>query len=410
MHRLASPSRLLVSLLTAICAAASVMASEPAAAASDRGFAEGTTSTTLPIELAGDRIYLTVRLDGQPLRMLVDTGGVNILDPGVAQRLGLRNDAALSRDAGVAAVRGSALELGEFTLRDPVFYAVDLGRLPQVDGIAFDGVLGFEVFERSVVTLNYATQQLTLGDPAGAGPAGTRLPFRLDERLPLIEAQVDGHRGDFTLEVGARGPLTLYGAFVRQHAMLDAYPHGHEQVVDWSIGGPRHGFSTRIAKLELAGVVVPQLVAHLQAATRDAAGARQVAGSIGGGVLKRFTVTLDFVRRELILEPNAALAALEPFDRSGMWINLDGEDLIIDALQPNGPGARSQLQPHDRLINIDGVPVTQLTLAAVRRKFSESAAGTRVKVTARRDSKVIYATIVLADLVPNPSAAQEPRR
>jgi hypothetical protein len=48
---------------------------------------------------------------------------------------------------------------------------------------------------------------------------------------------------------------------------------------------------------------------------------RYTGGNIGGGVLKRFTVTFDYGRKLMILEPNADYAAAEPYDRSGMCCN-----------------------------------------------------------------------------------------
>ena len=397
--------------LVLICAPVA-LAGEPAplpgpalaAPAVDTGSAADAASVTLPFELRDGRVFVVARIEDQPLTLLVDTGGINVLAQGAATRLGLRADAALSQGAGTPVVRVAKVELGGHVLRDQNFYSLDLGRLPEIEGAAIDGVLGYETFERSVVTIDYARRVLTLTDPARFVYSGsaTRLHFDLDERLPLIVAKLDGLTGEFTVDVGGRGPLTLYGGFVGEHALLDHYPHGHETVVGWGIAGPVQGFPTRIAALELGGVAAPKVVAYLQTGDRRAPGARVIAGRIGGRLLARFSVTLDYLRRELILEPNAALATPDPYDRSGLWLNLDGEDLIIDALQPNGPGARAQLQQHDRIVSLDGVPATQLTLAGVRRTLAESPAGTRIKITARRDSKVVYATVVLADIVPAP--------
>ena len=47
-----------------------------------------------------------------------------------------------------------------------------------------------------------------------------------------------------------------------------------------------------------------------------------LAGNIGGGILKRFVVTFDYEHNTMYLKPIAGrIADLDTFDRSGMWIN-----------------------------------------------------------------------------------------
>lgn len=374
------------------------------AAAAESGFPAGTPSAALQFELRDGRAFVAAQVMGRTLTLLVDPAGANVLSPAAVTALGLSIDAERSAAAGAPAVRAATVALGGYALRDQTFYVVDLGRWSEIEGASVDGVLGPEAFERIVLTLDYARRLLTLTDPAAfqAPVNAVSLPLRFVERLPLVAASVDGRAGEFAIEPGMRGPLTLHGGFVREHELLDRYPHGHESVVGWGISGPTRGFATRVGALEIGGLRAPAVVTTLQTEERRLPGARAVAGSIGGRLLARFTVTIDFVGRRLLLQPNAALATPDAHDRSGMWLNLDGADLIIDALQPNGPAARAQLQPHDRIVAVDGVPATELTLAGVRAKFRSSPVDTRVRVTARRDGKVIYANFILTDLVPAP--------
>lgn len=367
-----------------------------------QGFLPDTTQTVLRFDLRDGRAYVAARIGERALTFLVDPAGANVIAPRRAAELGLARDAAAGAAAGVPVVRPAAVELGGFTLRDAPFHLLELERWRAIEGEPIDGVLGAEAFERVVLTLDYAARLLTLTEPGAfrAPERATRLPLRFVEGLPLVAATVDGRHGEFAVEPATRGPLTLHGGFVRQHGLLEQRAHGHETVVGWGLGGPVRGYATRVAEFEWDGWRAPQVVAFLQTADRADVGARAVAGTIGGALLARFTVSFDAVGRALLLEPNAALATPDQHDRAGLWLNHDGEDLIIDALQPNGPAARAQLQPHDRIVAVDGVPATQLSLAGLRQRLATTPAGTRVKVTARRDGKVVFATVVLADLVP----------
>jgi len=369
-------------------------------------FAAGTQSAALRIDLRDGRVFVAARIEGQSVTLLVDPAGANALSPAVATKLGLARDPSVAAAPGVVTVRAPTLELGGYTLRDQPFHLLELQRWREFEPVPVDGVLGPESFAEVVLTLDYAARLMTLTAPAAfrAPERAVRLPLRFVERLPLVRASVDGRSGDFAIEPAARAPLVLHGGFVDEHDLLKVYDHRHEGVVGWGPGGEERGYATRIGAFEWGGLRAPQVVTILRDAARPLPGGRRLDGSIGGRLLARFTVSIDFVGGALLLEPNAALATPDAHDRSGMWINLDGDDLLIAALTPNGPGARSQLQAHDRIVAVDGVAATQLTLAGLRQRLTELPPGTRVRITARRDGKVIYANLILADLVPPPPA------
>src|SRR5688572_6903414 len=112
----------------------------PAAAAA--GFAEGASATTLPFRLLNNHIYVQAVVDGRPLTLLFDTGGVDMLSKQAAKALGLTVKAAATEagvDVGLA--RAKRIELGAYGLNDAELYVADLGRLPEVEGLAFDGMI-----------------------------------------------------------------------------------------------------------------------------------------------------------------------------------------------------------------------------------------------------------------------------
>src|SRR5262249_4720847 len=59
-------------------------------------FAGGARETRVPFELINNHIYIHAQVDGQPVRMLVDTGGLNLLTPAAAARLGLASKGKLA--------------------------------------------------------------------------------------------------------------------------------------------------------------------------------------------------------------------------------------------------------------------------------------------------------------------------
>jgi predicted metalloprotease with PDZ domain len=92
-------------------------------------------------------------------------------------------------------------------------------------------------------------------------------------------------------------------------------------------------------------------------------------GQIGGEVLRRFRLILDYSRRRIILESNEHLAEPVEVDMSGFELVAKGEGLktlTINEVLANSPAAEAGLREEDQLITINGRPVSELSLEQIR--------------------------------------------
>jgi C-terminal processing protease CtpA/Prc len=126
---------------------------------------------------------------------------------------------------------------------------------------------------------------------------------------------------------------------------------------------------------------------------------RYTGGNIGGGVLKRFTVTFDYANKVMILEPNADFAEPEQYDRSGMWIQRKGLSFEVLDVVPGGAADDAGIGVGDRIDAIDGVPVSELDLPEVRAQFRRSAPGTVFELSVDSDGDRTTARVVLKDML-----------
>jgi C-terminal processing protease CtpA/Prc len=127
---------------------------------------------------------------------------------------------------------------------------------------------------------------------------------------------------------------------------------------------------------------------------------RDVAGNIGGDLLRRFLVTLDYSRKVVHLQSNSPPEAPFYYDRAGMWINRHGRDFLIRAVLANGPAADADLRVNDIITTIDGRSAASLELDAVRRSLRESPAGTELLVEVLRAATPLRKAVRLRDLIP----------
>lgn len=359
-------------------------------------------------DLVNNHIYADGSIDGKPARFLVDTGGMNLLTPAAAKKFGIAGEGKLAgRGVGDEQVdfafgHANEVRLGDAALAKPVFIIMDLGELAKVEGVEFDGLVGYEMFRRFGVTIDYAASTLTLADAAKfAPPAGvSAVPFELDDRIPIIEGTLDGVPGRFSVDTGSRSSLTMHSPFVGQHKLVEKYHAASDAVIGWGVGGPSRGRVARFGTLVLGDQKIPGIAGDLYIGDKGSFANPDVAGNLGGGVFRRFTMAFDYANKRLYFAPNANFAEPDAFDRSGFFLLGADDALVVADVAAESAGAKAGFVANDRIVAIDGAAVNQKSLVEWRAKLRELPAGTKLKVDRVRGGKKETVALVLADRIP----------
>jgi len=172
-------------------------------------------------------------------------------------------------------VKVASLELGDATLRDQVFAVFPLASLGQAEGVVPQwGLVGYEIFKRFVVKVDYERSQLTLTLPPAFSYTGegTVVPFKFNEHIPQVEGEIDDLPGQFDIDTGSRSSLDLLGPFVEKHDLKARYAPKVEGVTGWGVGGGARSLVTRAKTLRLGGVTVAAPVTELSLQKTTAAG------------------------------------------------------------------------------------------------------------------------------------------
>lgn len=369
---------------------------------------DATGVTRIPFRLVRDHIHIKVEVDGKPLQMLVDTGGVNILLPAALQKLGLQAEGELvARGAGeksaeVKLAKATSLRLGGVLFEQPLFYVIDFGQVAAMEGEDFDGVIGYELFQRFGVTIDYAAQQLVLSTPEKfVKPANARaVPFTLAERIPIIQGEIDGVPARISIDTGSGSAIDLHSPFVARHGLKQRYNARYEALSGWGVGGPMRAWPVRLGQLAIGGFVLPDVAASLYTGDKGAFANADVDANIGGRVLGRFTVAFDYANKTVYLAPNANYAKPFRSDRSGLALLRDADVLKVYDVLAGSPAAQAGLQRDDRILRIGGEPVAARSLSQWRDLLSDAALQTPVPVVYQRDGKTRESAMTLRDLIP----------
>ena len=381
----------------------------PAPPPPDFAIADGKTSTTVPFDLINNHIYIGVKLNGKgPYHVLCDTGGANIVTPELAKELGLASQGALegrgvgekSEDVGLTKVE--SVEIGDATISNQVFAVYPLGGFSDVEGVPQFGLVGYEVFKRFVARVDYDKGLLTLWLPAAFTyhGNGTVVPFAFNEHIPQVEGSIDGFPGKFDIDTGARDSVTILAPFAEKNHLKEHFGTAVPAVTGWGVGGAARGLVARAKLLRLGGVEVSSPVVDLSQQKKGAFTDPYVAGNVGAGVLKRFSVTFDYSRQRIIFEPNPNATRADTYDRAGMWINRASHGLEVLDVVAGGPAAGAGIKVGDRILAINGEPADTLALPAVRERFRNEPAGTAVTLTVLTNGTPREVKLVLRDLIP----------
>jgi len=381
----------------------------PPPPAYDATFPAGRSAVTVPFRLINNHIYLDASIDGAPPAPFVfDTGATNVLDTGYARSRGLAIAGALPgggfgnaiASSGFTSVR--SVSIGGLALSHQVFSTFDDTGWSRVEGVRSAGLLGYEFAQRTVVRIDYADRRITFTRPdAFRPPPGvTPIPFVFDAHIPVVEGSLDGIAGQFEIDTGSRASLILMHPFVVAHGLIARYHATRMVTIGYGLGGPARALLARGGELTLGPVRLARPVVEMEADGGGASAATHTAGNVGGDLLRRFTVTLDYDRHLIWLQPNRLSGEPERFDRSGMWIvrAADGAIAIAD-ISGGGAAQAAGLAAGDRILSVGGHPAATTDLAGLRALFRREDVRTVALVVRGPDGRQRQVTLRLQNQV-----------
>jgi hypothetical protein len=361
---------------------------KPEEAAADFKLANASGATGIPFELNSNHIYLQARVNGsEPLWFLFDTGAAStVVNTARAKALGLEMTGHFeARGAGEGTLEGAIVKnvtiaLPGVEVAGQNVFTIPLAGLEPFEGRAMDGILGYDFTSRFVVEIDYAAKRISFFDPKTFvyKGKGERLPIDLRGNIAHVHASItapgrDPIEGVFLVDTGARTALSLTRPFVESHPWVrELSEKAVPAPFGIGVGGETKTRVGRLGALKLGGVAIENLVTGFALDTKGADASPDIAGNIGGEVLRRFTVTFDYSRKEMILEPNASFDDPKEYDMLGVLLKLDSATPAAFAVQrvvDSSPASEAGLRSGDVIVAIDGRPSSEYTLDAVRRMF-----------------------------------------
>ena len=257
--------------------------------------------------------HLLVRplLDGRQIGWFVfDTGASRTsISNRVAKKLGLvvvgeTRTQTQVRDHRAKLWRAASMQLGALTVAPVELAGVDLEGLSRVTG-GVAGIIGGDLLRHAVVELDVRGPKLAIHDPALFALLGVDWSsMRLDKGVPVVECKFEGRGGDFMVDTGDPGTVTLFGPTVKRLDLLRERQVAAERHA--GVGGSFELLAGLLSSFELGGCEFTSTPAHFSLVSTGVLGSEIGAGSVGTGVLQPFTLMLDYPgQRVAMLERDA---------------------------------------------------------------------------------------------------------
>jgi predicted aspartyl protease len=342
---------------------------------------------TIPFRMIREMVIIRLNINGKgPFNFILDTGvGLMLItDPKLVDSINVSNKrtlkiSGLGQGEAYEAYITSALKvdipgLVSYDVAAAILKTDHFG-LSNFAGIPIHGLLGYEFFNNLAVKVDFADSSLTVSKPKDIRffKKGNRIPISIENRKPYIQAKVTFPNGTKTdnkliLDLGAGHPLSLEN-IIKKHGLPEKFIAANLGV---GLTGPIEGFISRVNELDIGRFKIKGVITSFPVNSEEIYSPELRDGNLGIGVLKRFTLIIDYPDSALYLKPGPNINAPFEHDMSGLEYYRTGDDydhVIISRVEPGSPGDEVGLEKDDEIMAINFKPVAKLTLEDIDALF-----------------------------------------
>ena len=240
------------------------------------------------------------------------------------------------------------------------------------------GILGYELFSRFVVMINYQDNIITLFEPYSFKPKRSfkPIPILIQDTKPYLETKLTLVGGEevnakLMLDTGASHSLLLdYSS----SPVMDLPKNKLRCTLGRGLGGSIDGYIGRVAKVQFGQYEFEEPIASFP----DAGNFEEVftrtgrLGTMGGGIFNRFTVIFDYFNSYIYIRKSSNYKQDFEYNMSGLEIRAAGvklDDFLIDNIRKDSPAAEAGFQKGDRLLRINGNYCKDMKLGEINNYF-----------------------------------------
>lgn len=278
-------------------------------------------------------------------------------------------------------------------------------------GTDVQGILGYEVFSRFVVEIDYESRQLTISAPDTFKPKKKyqEIPINVEDTKPYMQVPIELKNGTrleakLLVDTGASHGLVLDPESDERIVVPEKHVNS---LIGRGLAGTINGKVGRIQSLQFGSYLLEDVVTNFPNendygfADSIKAGGTFRHGAVGGDLLRRFTVVFNFPMGKMYVKKNSSFSRRFNYNLSGMTFKAKGVRLrrfeITDVRKGSGAD-EAGIEVGDELVSINGIAASDFSLNALNGAF-DLRPGKKIRVEIMREGKIMKKKMVLINQI-----------
>lgn len=387
------------------------------------GFAleEGRRKVQIPFELRNNLVIVPVVLNGMlPLKFVVDTG----VQTGILTQKAFSDilNLTYSKKYIIAGPGGHGIVEAYITnnvsLDLPGIHGTghallvlneDYLELRNYLGTDVHGIIGYELFSRFIVEINYEKKLLIVSSPQRHKVKRSyhRVPITVEDTKPYVVTDVTLSSGEtirtkLMMDSGASHGLLLEP---QSDPRIQVPVKSVSSQIGRGIGGAIMGKVGRVKSIALGDYVLKGPIANFPDPNSymDSLKIGRTArnGTIGGEILSRFNIVFNFSREEIYLKKNSSFRKKFYYNLSGLIVKAIGSDLNtfeIAEVRKLSTAEKADVRAGDLILSVNGIAANTLDLNQILGLISTKP-GKRIRLQVNRDGEILTRVFRLEDAI-----------
>ncbi len=316
-------------------------------------------------QLTGGIVIVHARLGDFPdtLNFVMDTGSSGIsLDSTTVDFLKLKPVPTDKTIRGIAGIRkvsfvyNQKLHFPGLTIDSLNFHINDYSILNAVYGERIDGIIGYSVFSRYIVKVDYDSMKLSFCTRGTIRyPRGGYLLKPIINQLAAQQLRVRDEKtitSRFLYDMGAGVCMLLTRDFVADSGMLDKKKR--KWVKEGEGLGGKIDMELRVLKeIKIGPYKFRNIPVYVFDDVNNVTSYPYMGGLIGNDILRRFNVILNYPRNDIYLVPNSHFNDTFDYSYSGLELYLIEGLIIVGDVAKGSPAEEAGLKEGDEVIAVN---------------------------------------------------------
>src|SRR5689334_13824498 len=317
------------------------------------------------VQLTGGTIIMQAKLNNFPdtLNFVLDSGSSGIsLDSITVDYLGLKPTATDKNIRTIAGIRNVSflynqqLHFPDLTIDSLNFHVNDYSILTAVYGERIDGIIGYSVFSRYIIKINYDSLQVEFWSKGSMRyPKGGYLLKPSITNLATVSARVKDaktYNAKFLYDIGAGLCMMLSQDFVNDSSFLARNKKMYTKEGEGD-GGKIDTHTIVIKEVKVGPFRFRKVPVYVFDDQYNVTSYPYLGGLLGNDIMRRFNVIMNYDKRDFYIVPNSHFD--EPFDYSysGMELYLINEQIIAGDVAKDSPAQKAGVREGDIIIAVN---------------------------------------------------------